>query len=391
MKKLIAYILSVLFVLSGFALPVFADDSGTVILDAGSGSGSAFDKDGRPIRGTVYNNGCMEGIVPDQTIYLKIMRAWLWDESESTDGKTVTDSNLLADDDMFRLKVKKDGDGRGLIDDVEQVSEKKDANGNRCGWLKITISPSDMTEEQKAELRFIFTAKDDNPEEGWSKGDYASVDLDLWINNPVEKGDDYDADPGEQFVYQPMSNESNELNWDDVAMLRFTADDDASEFYARLSTKADADVYRRYPDADLYFRNFAGNPNISTASRATLTLFNPWMQRDSQYVNPKNCHIYTKDSDGELSDVTSLFTYLQTDEEGNEVNGWQIKTRMLGSYVISKDELKLTESSQTEAFIQAEPVELTEPSDIEVTLPEELLESDSINNNKKPNPPTGRM
>lgn len=391
MKKLIAYILSVLFVLSGMILPVFADDSGTVILDAGSGSGSAFDKDGKPIAGTAYNNGSMEGIVPDQTIYLKIMRAWLWDDSESIDGKTVTDSNLLADDDMFRLKVKKDGDGRGLIDDVEQVSEKKDANGNRCGWLKITIAPSDMTEEQKAELRFTFTAKDDNAEAGWSKGDYASVELDLWINNPVEKGDDYDADPGEKFVYQPMSNESNELNWDDVAMLRFTADDDASEFYARLSTKADSAVYRSYPDAELYFRNFAGNPNISTASRATLILFNPWMQDDSGYVNPKNCHIYTKDSDGELSDVTSLFTYLQTDEEGNEVNGWQIKTRMLGSYVISKDELKLTESSQQETFSQSETMEQTQPLDIAPIELEEPINTDSINRNTKPNPPTGRM
>ena len=390
MKKLIALISAVMLTLSCLSAGVFAVGPGTVTIDAGTGIGAAYDEDAMPIAGTVYNGGSIEGITPDQTIYLKIMGAQLLNSNDLSDGATIIDSNVLADDDYFKLKVKKDGDGRRLIDEVSQVSEKKDANGNRCGWLKIVIAPSDMTDEQKAELRLTFTAKEDNEDGGWSEDDFATVELDLWINNPLEKGDDYDAEPGDQFVYQPVSNENNELTWDDVAILKFTADDDASKFYARLSTKADKSVYQNYPDAELYFRNFSGNPNISTTSRATLILLNPWMQDDSVLVNPKSCHIYTKDSDGVLSDVTSLFTYLETDEEGNEVNGWRIKTRMLGSYVISNIELETDTESEPSDSVQPETVESAGILETMDVSPDLQSETDSITNNTKPNPPTGK-
>lgn len=385
MKKMIALISAAMLTLSCLSTGVFAVGPGTVTIDAGTGIGAAYDEDAMPIAGTAYNGGTIEGITPDQTIYLKIMEAQLLNADEIT-----IDSNVLADDDCFKLKVKKDGDGRRLIKEVSQVSEKKDANGNRCGWLKIVIAPSDMTDEQKAELRLTFTAKEDDEDGRWLEGDFATVEFDLWINNPLEKGDDYDAEPGDQFVYQPVSNENNELTWDDVAILKFTADDDASKFYARLSTKADKSVYQNYPDADLYFRNFSGNPNISTASRATLILLNPWMQDDDVLVNPKNCHIYTKDSDGILSDVTSLFTYLETDEEGNEVNGWRIKTRMLGSYVISDIELEMDTESQPSDSVQPETVDAAGVLETMDASPDLQSETDSITNNTKPNPPTGR-
>lgn len=385
MKKILSLAAAALVALSCFSASVFAAGPGTVSIDAGNGTGAAFDDDGMPISGTVYSSGSMEGIVPDQTIYLKLMGAQLLKDSDLTAGALVNDSNLLADKDIFKLKVKKDGDGKSLIREVSQVREKKDANGNRCGWLKIVVAPSDLTDEQKAELRLTFTARNDNADAGWTKGDYACVDLNLWIDNPVEAGDDYDADPGDQFVYKPISNENNELTWDDVATLMFTADDDASKFYAKLSTKADEDVYQRYPDAELFFRNFTGTPDISAASRATLTLLNPWTHDDYVSVNPRNCHIYTKDADGELSDVTSLFTYLETDEEGNEVDGWRIKTRMLGSYVISDIPLDTDadENPKSGTAAQPETAEFTGRFHKDADL-------DPITNNTKPNPPTGR-
>lgn len=387
MKKLLSLAAAGLVILSCLSAGVFAAPSpgdpspGSVLIDAGTGVGAAYDEDGMPISGTVYNGGSLEGFEPDQTVYLKLSKATLLKASDGTDGKSVNDGNLLADKDLFKLKVKKEGDGRGLVKEVSQVSEKKDANGTRCGWVKIIIAPSDLTEEQKAELSLTFIAKED--ENGWAEGDYAAVNLNLWISPPIKSGDDYDADPGEQFVYHPVSNEKNGVNWDSVATLSFTADDDASKFYAKLSTKADGAVCERYPDAELYFRDFSGTPAISASSRATLTLLNPFAQEDNVQVNPESCHIYTKDAEGELADVTSLFTYLDTDEDGNEVDGWRIKTRMLGSYVISDVPLD-TADGVSGTF-------LTRPETVELAGSSADTGYAGITSNTKPNPPTGRI
>ena len=387
MKKLLSLAAAGLMLLSSLSAGVFAVPSpgdpspGSVLIDAGTGMGAAYDEDGMPISGTVYSGGSLDGFEPDQTVYLKLSKATLLKASDGTGGVSVNDGNLLADKDLFKLKVKKDGDGRGLVKEVSQVGEKKDANGTRCGWIKIVIAPSDLAEEQKAELRLTFTAKDDENE--WEEGDYAAVNLNLWISPPVKSGDDYDADPGEQFVYHPVSNEKNGVNWDSVATLSFMADDDASKFYAKLSTKADSAVCERYPDAELYFRDFSGTPAISASSRATLTLLNPFAQEDSVQVNPESCHIYTKDAEGELTDVTSLFTYLDTDEDGNEVDGWRLKTRMLGSYVISDVPLDTADGGDGTFLTRPETAELADSS--------ADTGYSGITSNTKPNPPTGRI
>ena len=41
------------------------------------------------------------------------------------------------------------------------------------------------------------------------------------------------------------------------------------------------------------------------------------------------------EADGTLSDITGIFTYLDCDEDGNEINGWRTRTRTLGCYIIS--------------------------------------------------------
>ncbi len=384
MKKIISLAAAGLVMLSCLSAGVFAIPSpGTVSIDAGTGMGAAYNEDGMPISGTTYNGGSLEGFAPDQTVYLKLTGASLLKASDGMTAVPVNDGNLLADKDRFKLKVKKDGDGRGLVKEVSQVGGKKDANGVRCGWVKIVIAPSDLTEEQKAELKLTFTAKEDDATNNWEEGDDAAVNLNLWISPPAKSGDDYDADPGEQFVYHPVSNDKNGVNWDSVATLFFTADDDASKFYTKLSTKADDAVCQSFPDAELYFCDFSGSPAISAASRATLTLLNPFAQEDSPQVNPESCHIYTKDAEGELTDVTSLFTYLDTDEDGNEVDGWRIKTRTLGSYVISDVPLNTAEESGSTFLMRPETIELAGSSSANTGY-------SGITSNTKPNPPTGR-
>ena len=138
----------------------------------------------------------------------------------------------------------------------------------------------------------------------------------------------------------PDANDTNTLIWgDDRAALKFDADDDASKFYARLSTSNMSDVYAEYGDpvdADLWFYNFVGSPTVPATSKATLTLGIPWDDDDDYTPDPENCYIYTLDSDGYLTDVTASFTYSEDDQE---IPGWSIRTRQLGTYIVSDTEL----------------------------------------------------
>ena len=114
----------------------------------------------------------------------------------------------------------------------------------------------------------------------WQAGDTATLDLTMWIENTKKSGSDEDADVGDRIYIDPESNEYNTFVWgDDRAALEYHADDNAKAFYARLSTKADIDIYTDYGDpvdADLWFYNFIGNPEIPSTSRAWLTLGIPW-------------------------------------------------------------------------------------------------------------------
>ncbi|WP_147539454.1 LPXTG cell wall anchor domain-containing protein, partial [Anaerotruncus rubiinfantis] len=128
----------------------------------------------------------------------------------------------------------------------------------------------------------------------------------------------------------------------DRAALKFEADDDASKFYARLSTSTDRTLYAEYGDpvdADLWFYDFVTNPTIPSTSRATLTLGIPWDEDDDDYIpDPETCFIYERDADGNLTDVTDKFTFSEDDEE---IPGWSMKTRVLGTYVLSDTELDI--------------------------------------------------
>lgn len=125
------------------------------------------------------------------------------------------------------------------------------------------------------------------------------------------------------------------------AALEYHADDNARAFYARLSTKADIDIYTDYGDpvdADLWFYNFIGNPEIPSTSRAWLTLGIPWDEDSDYHPDPRDVYIYQVDKYGDLEDVTDRFTY---SDDAYAIEGWTIRTRQLGTYIISDTELDL--------------------------------------------------
>lgn len=197
------------------------------------------------------------------------------------------------------------------------------------------------TDERKANAEIEFKAKKDK-DGSWKKGETAILNLNMWISNKKVSGSDGDADTGEKIYFSPEANENNVLIWgDDRAALEFTADDDAKDFYARLSTKSMSDIYSEYGDpvdADLWFYDFVGNPSIPSTSRAYLTLGIPWDDDDDYTPNPHDVYIYRLDKDGYLEDVTAMFIY---SEDDREIEGWTTRTRTLGTYIVSDTELDI--------------------------------------------------
>ena len=117
-----------------------------------------------------------------------------------------------------------------------------------------------------------------------------------------------------------------------------------------------------------------------------MTLYYPW---EDGGPDPAACHIYLTDANGSLRDVTKLFTYIGEDEDGSVVNGWRIRTRTLGCYIITDRALDLT--AQQEEDIQTQPKASSAPEQVSAqsaSADAAALPFD-INRNAKPIPNTG--
>ncbi|MEM1483907.1 hypothetical protein V6615_03390 [Oscillospiraceae bacterium PP1C4] len=263
----------------------------------------------------------------------------------------------LTNGDYFKFDVDKN-DGSKYVNKIEVVADKKLGSLDRTAYLKIKLNDSTTTSELKSTGTISFKAKKASTDakvtgETWVSGKTFNIDYTLWINNDRATNDS-NPGAGDRVFFDPDDNETNSLVWgDDRAALKFDANDDASKFYARLSTKSDSEIYATYGDpqnADLYFYDFVGNPTIPSTSRATLTLGIPWDEDDDYVPNVSDVFIYEKDADGVLTDVTDKFTY---SEDATDIEGWSIKTRTLGTYIISDTELDLAAAETEETSSDA--------------------------------------
>ena len=287
-----------------------------------------------------------EDVIPNSVILVPIV-----DDSIKWTGGSVAPTSLINDKDYFKFDVDKDTNGK-MIKKISLLTDKK-VNGTRYDLvLKFELADSTTTNEIHTDGTITFEAKKDSDDYTGDKkvassvsfvdGDLVSIDYSFWINNAKSTNDD-NPDSGDRVYFDPDDNDTNTLIWgDDRAALKFEADDDASKFYARLSTSTDRTLYAEYGDpvdADLWFYDFVTNPTIPSTSRATLTLGIPWDEDDDDYIpDPESCFIYEKDADGNLTDVTDKFTFSEDDEE---IPGWSMKTRVLGTYVLSDTELDI--------------------------------------------------
>ena len=351
MKKMLAMLLAVVLAgsFAGVCALAYSITTDTHL------TGEAYDADGDSVVGD-YNFAFGDKVSADfvpagKKIYIEIGDG----TNFLNDGDTThnVSADELADSGEFNFRLDRDKNG-SLLDSVKLVTKNLDGSG-RKNYIEIKLKETTRTEERKVTFDVYFKARHADDGDRWESGDIANTRFELWVDNPVEDGDYADIEAGQNVVFNPISNERNTISWgadDDVACLEFEADDDSRKFYAKLSTKIDRDIYEEYGDpvnAELFFRTFVGSPSIDSTSRATLTLYNPWNDCYDWYgsryrdVRPRDVHIYR-------------MTYADEDDTEAGIDGWKIRVRSLGTYVISDRDLELDWGGIEEA----PPIEKTE-------------------------------
>ncbi len=358
MKKLFASVLACAMVASmavqSFAVTAYLDDQEDITESAGVYENIV----------TSANRGSasFDAIRPDSTYWIPIedLDNLIFKGSGTNSDFSLTNPvgiNQLGDKNLFKVSYDKDGSGKSLIKSISIVTEKnkdedfniKDKKG-RTAWFKVTTNQTFDDGEKKAKIEVTIKPKK-SASNKYDNGTFNSVgntidtgakltfNLTFWVENKQFDGEDVDVEEGDGFIFKAESNEENTIVYgDDRAALYFNADDDADKFYAKLSTSANWSIINEYgdpADADLWFYDFVGNRTIPSTSRATLTLGIPWDEDDNWVPNPEDCYLYRINADGSLTDITSTFTFDEDNDTTTGIAGWTIKTRTLGTYVLS--------------------------------------------------------
>lgn len=330
MKKLLAVVLAAVMALSLGVVAFAAEYDATYTYDVKDGSKTAKNE-----------------IYPDDSVYLKLNGIKV-DVPQIADPSKTTAVTLnekdFTDGDLWKVKFDKGGDNSKMIAKIS-LSEKN-YGGDRGPWVKIETKADYTTDEFKIKPSMTLTAKDDITIGGvvrFVKGDKINVDFGtIYISNDEDPADqDYAAGTG-GVVLKPTKNDDNEITWEDeqntIAVLKFMGDDNQTKFFPKLSTKwEDADYAEYFADQDAFIFNFkgsvAGETKISSTSRATLELYNPYYDSDEdEYtVDPENCIVYQVQEDGTMAEAA--FKVVEN-EDGDMV--FQTKTRELGIYIIAE-------------------------------------------------------
>lgn len=351
MKKFLSALLVAAISVVSVSLPTFAAVDETHEIQ--TLTGAPIDEQGKQY------NSIGDTIAPGQTIY------FLLPEQAG---------NVLSNETNFRVSVKKQQNAK-LVSSVKVVDKRMNVSGyytvptkltsgavdqtgriaanGRNKYLAVTLNDTNGTEEYKVELNVTFTVRKSNTA-GYSflsgapfnmngtpliqapfmtkpmqaTGDRLTLRAVFYVGNPEGSGDSSVVVGASGMTIRPYANEQNEIFFEsaseELARLSFKASSNPSKFVAKLSTKWTTALSNQFYNNDAVIRKFSP-ATVDAISRATLSLTNPF---DEDYSISK-IYIYSVSSKGTLTNITSQVTY-NADE-----NTFELKTRTLGTYVIS--------------------------------------------------------
>lgn len=366
MKKLLAVVLAAVMVLS-LGVVAFAADGDTMD-DISAITNDKLAVEGDLTTGKLYVKGTQDDVLAsgtqnatsDITLYIpvsQITASFVAADDSALTGTDVTAklADILSDGDLVRFS-KKFEEGGKAVKSVKWVEEKvATAEGTGTGrayYVEIKLNEDLTDEETKVELKYTFTAKENIQGKdtfGIKKGAKLIGDVVFYVENGVINLDDTTAAGTSGRYAKAEKNEDNSLEWEDnnntIAKLEFSANDDPDAFYPRMTTSwelaiGDSINNKNFEGTDAVVRAFRAAPvEIPCTSRASFYLYMPDEFGDD--VDPADVAIYEV-KDNEFVDVTSKFEYVETDEDGNDIDGFLTRTRTLGVYVICEKAVEET-------------------------------------------------
>ena len=329
MKKIIAFMLACLMMLSGIS--VFAADTTTHTSKLGA---AWVDKSNIGTGGTqTYET------VPNKTVYFEIDTV----KGEADIGATASKSvnSILSDSTAFKFTAKK-GKNSQLIKSIKLVDKKiSDVTGSGQGrktYLAVELGSVNTDKEYAVEFTATFRAVK-NLSITVPKGTKFAGTGKLYVKNDEITGNTT-LSVGVDAMVKPEENEDNEVIWEsstnEVARLTFKSSSNPEAFSAKLSTKWTVALANKFADTNAVIRRFSGG-TVDATSRPSLYLDNPF----SSKVKTDRIKIYSVDSKGVITDVTKSFTHLSATKSPSGEDCFRIRTRTLGTYIISDKAIKL--------------------------------------------------
>lgn len=278
---------------------------------------------------TVYKDG-------EEDVARAAMKALLTDSTVSIENKTepsrsVKYSELSGNDksaviDAVFAAAKKDGEEKTY-----------DTEYRYMAVITLKDSTSTKTQDLAGDIRIgktLTAAKNDAEEK--NGGHKYELDLEVKHRKWADAGDD-DNDSIEIVCDKYNDNWVLDVAEDasvtdiefgkDGELAMFTVDlDGQSDVNVGYSTKFNADIADKYPDANLEFIKWTANPTFNRTG-------------DLYIYADEDSFIYEVTADG-LKEISKA-------EYDEDYGAWKIRTRKLGSYVISDTELDLSASSSS--------------------------------------------
>lgn len=223
------------------------------------------------------------------------------------------------------------------VADVVLTEKENDAARGYKYLVVITLkdSTSTKTQDLSGDIRVGKTITDakNNKDDGY----YYNLELEVKNKKTDEQvGDDKDSITVDLDKYTDnyVLDVADDAGVTDIEfgkdgeLALFTVDlDGQSDVNVGYSTKFNADIADKYPDANLEFIKWTANPTFNRTG-------------DLYIYADEDSFIYEVTADG-LKEISKA-------EYDEDYGAWKIRTRKLGSYVVSDTELDLSASSSSE-------------------------------------------